>query len=118
MTNDIVAWRNVVKQIVDAIADENLQRRAWFGVGPEVSSPNEMFNQFFGDAAIEDFVKRNDAGLNDLQTQAARYLVTLMRELSRQTPESINPANLIDDRRWEKIRKAAARFSALLASGP
>jgi hypothetical protein len=117
MSIDIDAWRDIVVQVVSGIADEDLQRRAWFGIGPEQSSPDEDFSQFFGDAAIEDFLKRTDNGLNDLQSEAGRHLVTLMRDLSRQTTEHIEPANLIDDPRWKNIREAAARFSALLAAG-
>ena len=115
MPIDLIAWRNVIKQVVDGIADESLQRRAWFGVGPEQSSPDDEFNQFFGDAAIEDFLKRDDTGLNDLQIEAGRHLTRLMRQLSKETPEHIEPSNLIDDPRWRKIREAASRFSALLA---
>jgi hypothetical protein len=68
MSVDLEAWRKVVEQVVSAIADEN--RRAWFGVGPEVSGPDEAFNQFFGDAAVEEFLNRDDAKLNDLQVES------------------------------------------------
>jgi hypothetical protein len=111
----MIAWRTVVEQTVNGIADEDFQRRSWFGLGPEISSPDEEFNAFFSDAAIEEFLQRNDTGLNDLQTEAGRHLVKLMRDLSRQTPKHIEPADLIDDPRWKTIREAAARFSALLA---
>jgi hypothetical protein len=117
MSVDLKAWRNVVRQVVQAISDENLQRRAWFGVGPEVSSPDEVFCQFFGDAAIEDFLNRGDTGLNDQQRDAGKYLLTLMRKLSDETPNHIQPSSLIDDPRWRAVREAAARFSTLLAEG-
>jgi hypothetical protein len=116
MALDLNTWRTVIKQAVDGIADEAMQRRAWFGIGPEVSSPDEVFCQFFDDAAIEDFLKRSDTGLNDLQLQAGKYLTKLMRELSKQTAEHIDPSNLIDDPRWRKVREAAARFATLLAT--
>jgi hypothetical protein len=116
MPIDLNSWRNVIKQVVDSIADENLQRRAWFGIGPEVSSPNDEFNAFFGDAAIVEFLARDDTGLNDLQRAAGRYLAQLMSDLSKQIPDYIEPCGLIDDPRWKKIREAAARFSALLAT--
>ena len=115
MPIDLSAWRKVIEQTVDGIADESYQRRSWFGLGPEISSPDEEFNTFFGDAAIEEFLQRDDTGLNDLQIEAGRYLVKLMNDLARQTPEHIEPADLIDDPRWKRIREAAARFSALLA---
>jgi hypothetical protein len=111
-----IAWRKVVEQVVSCIADEDLQRRAWFGIGPEEDSPDEMFNQFFGDAAIEEFLARSDMELNDSQKVSGNNLVKLMRTLSEQTPQHIAPADLIDDPRWKKIREAAAQFSALLTS--
>jgi hypothetical protein len=116
MPIDLNSWRNVIKQVVDSIADENLQRRAWFGIGPEVSSPDDEFNAFFGDAAILEFLARDDTGLNDLQREAGRYLAKLMCDLSNETPDRIEPYSFIDDPRWKKIREAAARFSTLLAT--
>src|SRR5262245_43049682 len=115
MPVNLNAWRNVIKQTIVGIADENLQRRAWFGLGPEESSPDEMFNMFFGDAAIEEFLNRNDTGLNDLQIESGRLLVKLMRDFSKQLPDHVEPSAIIDDPRLQKIREAAARFSALLA---
>jgi hypothetical protein len=117
MPVDLSTWRNVIKQAVDGIADEGLQRRAWFGIGPEESSPDEDICQFLDDAAIEDFLNREDAGLNDLQMEAGRHLLTLTRDLLGQIPQQVDPSVLIDDPRWRRIREAAARFSILLATG-
>ena len=114
MAVDLDTWRNVVKQVVGGIADEALQRRAWFGIGPEVSSPDEEFCQFFDDVAIEEFLARADTGLDAKQLKAGKQLLKLMRELSDQTPEHIMPSDLIDDPRWRKIRETAARFHKLL----
>jgi hypothetical protein len=115
---DIDAWRKTIEQVVDGIADEQLQARAWFGIGPEESSPEEMFNQFLGDAAIEEFLGREDNGLNLVQIEAGWKLVKLMRRLSEQTPnfpEFIDPSKMIDDPRWMEIRETASPFSALLS---
>jgi hypothetical protein len=117
MPPNLSAWRKVIEQTVAGIADEDYQRRSWFGLGPEISSPDEEFNRLFGDAAIEAFLGRDDNGLNDLQAEAGRHLVKLMNDLSGQTPQHIEPADLIDDPRWKRIREAAGRFSALLAIG-
>jgi hypothetical protein len=117
MPVNLSAWLQVIKQTVGAIADEDLQRRSWFGLGPEISNPDEEFNALLGDAAIEEFLRRDDTGLNDLELEAGRHLAGLMRNLSNQTPEHIEPGDLIDDPRWKTIREAAARFSALLAAG-
>ncbi len=114
MAVDLSAWRKVVEEVVGGIADEALQRRAWFGIGPEESSPDEEFCQFFDDAAIEEFLGRDDTGLNEQQREAGRHLLKLMRELSDHTPDHVKPSDLIDDPRWQKIREAAARFYKIL----
>src|SRR5215204_168034 len=114
MPVDLKSWRRVVEQTVAGIADEALQRRAWFGIGPEESSPDEEFCMFFDDAAIEEFLERDDTGLNEEQVEAGKHLVKLMGELADQTPEHVEPEDLIDDPRWQAIRKAAARFHKML----
>jgi glycerol-3-phosphate O-acyltransferase len=107
---DMAAWRKVVEQVVSALADEEMQRRAWFGLGPEQDSPNEMFNQFFGDAAIPEFLRREDTGLNERQRELGSQLVQLMTKLSADTPNHIEPGDLIDDPRFRRLREAAATF--------
>lgn len=116
MPVDINAWRKVVEQVVGGIADEALQRRAWFGIGPEQSSPDEEFCMFFDDAAIDDFLSRDDTGLTEEQARAGKHLVSLMTDLADETPEHIEPADMIDDPRWQEIRAAASRFHKLLRS--
>ena len=83
------SWLKVVEQVVGAIADEDLQRRAWFSVGPEASSPNEEIAQFSGDAAIEEFLSRNDAGLSELQVASGRHLIHLICQLREKTSREI-----------------------------
>jgi len=114
MPVNLDTWRRLIERVVGGLADEALQRRAWFGIGPEESSPDEEFCMFFDDAAIEEFLERDDNGLNDQQLQAGKHLVKLMNDLADQTPEHIEPENLIDDPRWEEIRMTAACFHRLL----
>jgi len=110
------AWRKVVEQVVRGLADEDMQRRAWFGVGPEVSSPGEEFNAFFDDAAIEAFLARSDNGLSALQLEAGRNLVNQMLVYSERLPECPDASEVFDDPVWSEIRRAAARFSKLLSA--
>jgi hypothetical protein len=117
MPVNIEAWRKIIEQGTDGIADEELQRRAWFGIGPEESSPEETINQLLGDAAIREFLSRKDTGLNELQIETGRRLIDLIERLLKEMPQGyrfIDPSKLIDDPRWNEIREAATRFSALL----
>lgn len=115
LDSDMAAWRRVVEQVVSGIADADAQRRAWFGIGPEQGSPDEEFNQFFGDAAIEEFLARGDTGLRNEQLKAGQHLLELMKKLSVETPQHIEPEDLIDDPRWHEIREAAAQFLTRLS---
>ena len=112
MATDFDAWRAVVVGVVGGLADEASQRRSWFGIGTEISSPAEEFNYFFSDAAVDEFVEQ--AMLDDPTRLAGRYLVKLMRRLSSETPDDIDPALMIDDPRWIEVRMAAADFLKLL----
>lgn len=116
MTADINTWRQLVKDAVESIADEALQRRAWFGAGPEVYSPTEAIEQFFSNAAIEEFLTRPDNGFDDAQTTAGWRLVRLVEGLLEETPyeQWSDPSYLIDEPRWKAIRTAAGEFSKAL----
>jgi hypothetical protein len=111
---DIDAWRRVVEQTISSIADEELQRRSWFGKGLEVFSPEEAFNQVLGDAALKEFLRLDDNRLTDLQRVAGKRFLSLMKNLSAQTPQFLDPAKLIDDPRWKLVRRSAAHFLAIL----
>lgn len=117
MSVDLPAWHSLVEGIVENIADEDLQRRSWFGDGPEVWSPDEAFCQFFDDAGVAEFLDRQDTGLNEKQRAAGHRLVRLMSDLADQLPEHIESEGLFNDPRWQEIRAAAARFRALLQAG-
>jgi len=71
MPVDLNDWRHLVEQQIAWLADEGGQRRAWFGVGPETSSPDEDFCQFLDDARAEAFFARSDTGLNTTQIAEA-----------------------------------------------
>ena len=90
MTADINTWRQLVKDAVESIADEALQRRAWFGAGPEVYSPTEAIEQFFSSAAIEEFLTRPDNGFDDAQTTAGWRLVRRCSYTRRSTHRAIH----------------------------
>jgi hypothetical protein len=118
MPTDMNIWRNLVKQRVESIADEQYQRHEWFDNAKNTwFFPEEMFCKFFDDAAAEDFFNRNDTGLNAQQLNTGKHLVSLMKQLSDQIPKTksgIDPARLINDPLMIKCREAAKEFLALL----
>lgn len=114
MTIDIIVWRHLVEDAIRSIADESMQRKAWFGFGPEVSSPSEVINGFYSDAAIENFLDRDDNGLNQQQLAAGQRLYQLMEKFMEQIPKYPKPESVIDNPQWNEIRNAASQFLDLL----
>ncbi|MGC2223366.1 MAG: hypothetical protein WA624_13900 [Methylocella sp.] len=117
MAEDMNVWFGLVKDAVGWLADEEKQRRSWYGHGPEVSSPSETFESFLGDAAVEEYLKRDNTGLNKRQLEALTHLTKMMRKLRTETPGSIDrkigPA-FIDDPRWKEVIKTAKETLSLL----
>jgi len=90
------------------IADEAHQRTSWFGVGPWINSPDEQFCRFFDDADVPEFLSRANNRLSDEQALHLTKLNVMMRKLSDNTLDIIKPEDLIDDPRWQEIRKQAS----------
>jgi len=117
MAEDMNVWFGLVKDAVGWLADEEKQRRSWSGQGPEISSPGETFNSFLDDAAVEEYLKRDNTGLNQRQLEALTRLTKMMRKLSDETPTFIDKeigAAFIDDPRWKAVILAAQEALALL----
>lgn len=108
-------WRENVREAVEALADEELQRRSWLGNGPEVYDPIEAFEQFFTDADAEGFFKRSDNGLSLPLSKAFAALLVEMEQLEKIGATSWHPQKLVDDVRWIAVRRKAASVFQLLA---
>jgi hypothetical protein len=89
------------------MSDEEYQRLAWFNKHREVSSPDELINQLYGDYRFEDFIDSPDIGLTSDQEASAKRFLAQLSEFSDQTPAHLDPVSTIDDPRWGAIRKAA-----------
>ena len=117
MPEDMKVWFGLIKNAVGRLADEEMQRRSWYGHGPEVGSPGEIFCGFLDDAAVEEYLKRDNTGLNQRQLEALTRLTKLMLKLCDETPNSIDreigPA-FIDDPRWKLVIKTAKETQSLL----
>jgi hypothetical protein len=78
--------------------------------GNEQSSPDENISQFFGDAAIDEFLSADSNRLSAEQADAGGKLRDLMRRCADETPSHLEAADVIDDPRWGRIRDAAGAF--------
>jgi hypothetical protein len=106
-------WRSVAVNATRGVADEALQKRCWFGIGPEVGDPDEFVNQFF-EASLREFLEHPDNALTPLQISTGRKLQRSIEEFTASTPSILKPQDVIDDPRWRDVRAAAAEFLASL----
>lgn len=100
-------------QLIATIGDEQFQRDAWFGKGPFVSSPGEMFCQYFDDLCAEEVIAEEMNNLSKSQADALRLLNVEMNSFSEASDEQLDAAKTFTDPRWEKIRQIARSTAAL-----
>ena len=72
---DTKTWDTNIINLFIAFADEAFQRRSWFGIGPEVSSPSEMCN-WLDDFELVFWLEMRKEVLNS-------HLVTYMEDFIR-----------------------------------
>lgn len=101
-------WRSLVVSSVRNVADETFQRRAWFGRGPEQSSPDEVISDIFDNANLELFLKTTE--LTDKQQLFGHRLLEILERFVDKTPQHLVPIDVIDDPEWIQVRLAAESF--------
>lgn len=92
-------------------ANSDLQRRSWFGIGPEVSSPDEMCNQ------VEDLSVRGWVGENveRMSPFLGRYIYDFLDALDS-LPEVSDPWTAFSSVEWMVIRLKATVIRDLFAT--
>lgn len=115
---DFETWKNLILDMATQISDREYQASSWFGKGEFVSSPDELYNGLFYDGMIEEFLETHTKDLTEEQSKAGRELVRQMNQYSPASIEHLDPAKVIDDPRWDEVRRSALSFvSALKAEG-
>jgi hypothetical protein len=102
--------RGLLKEALSLLSDEAYQRRAWLGVGPEVSSPDEMVNDLLGYLDLKAYVSAEVS-----RSSLAGETEILLRQLGAY-PEDLllQPRMVLQDPRWEAIRDQSRKVVALL----
>lgn len=108
-------WKSSVVYVLRRIADEAYQNESWFGHGKESSSPDEMMCQIFDDVSIVSFIESKDIDISKLAKSAVAEFISAIQEFSDATPVHLDPAEVINDGRWQIIRKLAQRAADLVA---
>lgn len=105
----IVDWDEKIVQLFKDFANEDLQRRSWFGIGPEVSSPAEMCC-WVEDLELDSWRTTKEPLIGDL---LSRMIEDFMSEVAH-LPEDINDWTVFASREWIKIRLMASVIRDLL----
>lgn len=115
MAEDMEIWLKMVRTQVSWLADEEAQRRAWFGIGPEVDDPTESFEQFLSNAAVEEFLQRDNTGLSGAQLASLFDLYSIVNQLCTETnKEGYLFADFINDPRWQRVIAQAKKTEAII----
>ncbi len=99
--------RPSLKWALQGIADEQMQRRAWFGLGTEETSPDEAVNQFYGfdmDGLLA------SGRLSEPQKRSLTVLRKKMDAFCAATPEFLKAEDVVDDPRWGELRQLASEL--------
>ena len=111
---ELAQWKTNIFGVLERIADESYQRLAWFNRHAEVSSPDELINQLFDDYLFEDFIESQEVDLPRNARDAARAFSVSLSAFCDQTPQILDPREIIDDPRWTRIRQEAQSLLRVL----
>jgi len=106
-------WLKNTCEILDAIADPDFLRDAWSGRSGYVSTPEEIYNNVFSDAVIDEYPDP-DLGLDDAQKAAGKAFIDSMEQFDKIGGPELPWQEVIDHPGWVKVREPAGRFPALL----
>lgn len=104
------SWKSAVLDVIRRIADESYQRTAWFGEGPYVSSPEEIYCELFDDYIYDDFLGAVDVDMTSQQRVLGVELRDVMNKYADSVEYLSDPRKVSDDPQWEVVRKAARAF--------
>jgi hypothetical protein len=114
-SRDFGLWRSNVIYAARTASDREYQQRMWFGDGPEINSPDELFCTFFDDLQLEQFVALEE--LSPHERTAASRLLQALQAYAERSPRHLEPAQVIDDPHFENVRNAAREFLRIVQGG-
>ncbi|MBI3198015.1 MAG: hypothetical protein HYZ40_11040 [Rhodospirillales bacterium] len=105
-------WLKNTCEVLDAIADPNFLRDAWSGKSRYVSSPDEIYNNVFSDAVIDEYADP-DLDLDEAQKAAGKAFIDSMQAFDSIGGPELPWQEVIDHPGWIEVREAA-KFLDLL----
>lgn len=108
---DTQLWKKNVLEAIKDISDKSYQEKAWFGIGDEVSSLEEMYCALYDSLLFEDFLTSRETGLNSKQMELGEILLKKLDKFSDAFPEEyVDPKVVLNHPLWIEVRKAAKEF--------
>ncbi len=107
---DTNSWKKAVMGAVREIADESYQKSAWFGVGEEISSPEEVYCTLFDDFIYDDFLDSVNVPITDKQRMLGRELRDAMNQYANSIDYLCDADKVYNDPKWNDIRILAKFF--------
>ena len=107
-------WRRSLRLALQHMADADYQRRSWTGIGPEVSSFDEVISGVFDDAMLTQYIEQNGPNLSRIVLNVAAELEGAIDVLDMQEFGTRRPDAVIDDPHWITIREIAGRLCVAL----
>jgi hypothetical protein len=103
-------WTSKIVDVARDIASRDFQERSWFGIGPEVSSPNELYNTLFDDCTLDLFLETYGASLTAQQRIACANLKSQLEQYDEHRHRLDDPRQVLNDPEWQEVRQVAVRF--------
>ena len=112
----IRAWKIALRGVVSSFADEVFQRRIFDGVGPEISSLREMYEDLFGSLALREYLERTDIGVSEECVNIGRNLVARLDDfkIKYKVFTDIPKLEMLETNDWKEIRTLAVDFEKTL----
>jgi hypothetical protein len=111
------SWTTNIREVLAHLSDKDYQTRAWLGVGPEVSSPEELYSQIFDDFSFSEFLKAPDIDISAEARSVGHNLLHRLDAFFNSSSSRRSPEAVLRDPDWEEIRRLAQRFGDLLELG-
>jgi hypothetical protein len=108
------AWKRRVLDALEDMSDEQFQRRAWTGIGPEESSLVEVICALFDDALLREYVAKYCSSLPPKALLDVHDLDRKIQCLDTDHLDTLPALEVIENPKWVEIRRIAHNLKMAL----
>lgn len=109
---DKETWKARILDSLNAMADEQFQRRAWTGAGPEISSLVEVICGLFDDAMLREYIQKYAPTLTQKALSDFNDLDSRIQNLNTDYLDNLPIFDVINNTDWVEIRIIAKRLQS------